>query len=199
MTLNLKEIYSQSWNIFKNDWGKFVLFSVIVLIVTIFPILGYFLQFFTTLLLMNAILHITRGESIKFSTFFLVKEVFNKASVLLLLLLWICSIVSAQIMTDLTFSTLLGIFFFILAVIFFPIFCVIIEKNLSLKEALSYSAKLTKKVRLEILLIVIINFLICLLGAFCFLVGILVSIPIVAISTVLIYSELEKNINNQEI
>ena len=199
MTLNLKKIYSESWNIFKKDWGKFVLFSFIICIVTLFPILGYILQFFTTLLLINAILHATKGESLKFSTFFLIKEVLKKTSVFLLILLWIYSIISNQTLSEPIFSALLGVFSLILVVIFFPIFCVVIEKDLSLKEAFSYSANLTKKLRLEILLIIFINLLICILGAFLFLIGITIAIPIVAISTVLIYIELEKSINNQTV
>lgn len=194
MILNLKEIYSQSWNIFQKDWGKFIFFSIIILIVTFFPILGYILQFFTSLLLINAILHIIKGETIKFSTFFLTKEVLNKTSFLLLVLLWIYSIISYQTLREPVFSAILAVFSLILVVMFFPILCVVIEKNFSLKEALSYSAKLTKDVRLEILLIILINLLICLLGIFCFLIGIIVSIPIVSISTVLVYIELEKRI-----
>lgn len=190
MYLNLKDIYSKSWNIFAKSWWQYVLFSLIMMLILIIPF-GSILQTLLALLMFNAVLLFIKNGSISFSDFFKFKEVLNTNSILLIVII-ACFYALLEILGFSVLYTIFAIVYFILSIILFPLFCVVIDKQLSFKEAILYSAKLTKNIRIEILLIMIINLIIGLIGALIFLVGVFVAIPIVSIATVLVYKELEK-------
>ena len=84
---------------------------------------------------------------------------------------------------------------FIISIVFFPLLCVLIDKHLSVKETILYSAKLTKDLRTEIFLIMAVNFIIAVFGILLFLIGIFVAIPIVTIAIVKTYLLLDEKIN----
>jgi len=191
MYLNLKDIYSQSWNIFAKNWGKYILFSLIMLLVLMIPF-GSILQTLMVLLMFKAILVYIKNGSISFSDFFKFSEVLNTNSILLIVIIG-CIYACLEILGFSVLYTIISIVYFILSIILFPIFCVVIDKKLSFKDVFSYSAKLTKNIRFELLLVMIINLLIGLIGACALLIGVFVAIPIVSIATVVIYKELEKS------
>ena len=187
MRLNLKNIYSESWNIFTRNWWEYIIVTFIMLVLLYIPF-GNILQILILCLMFNAILLFIKNGSISFSDFFKFKTVLNPTVISIIVIIGLCYF-GFQI---LDFSAVY-IIFSILGIILFPLFCVAIDKNLSLKNTVLYSAKLTKNIRKEILLIMIINFIIGLIGILIFFVGIFVAIPIVSIATVVIYKELEKN------
>lgn len=94
-------------------------------------------------------------------------------------------------------SMLLSLIGAILSIIFFPVFCVLVDKNFNIKETVSYSAKLTKDIRIEIILIMLINLVLAVAGAMLLLVGIFVAMPIGMIATVKVYTLLEQRLNSQ--
>jgi len=73
----------------------------------------------------------------------------------------------------------------------------LINEHLGPIEAIKRSMKLTKGVRLEIFLFIILTCLINLLGALCLIVGIFVTAPISLIAFVYVYKELAKQEDNK--
>ena len=197
MVLNLKEIYSDSWGIFVKNWWQYVVFSIIMIAMTIVPFLGPILQIVMALLLLKAIFKSIKGENISFSDFFNFKSVFNNTGIALIIIVG-CVYALLDLLDYSVLYIILSLAYFILSIILFPIFCVAIDKYLPLKEAVLYSAKLTKNMRLEILLVMVINFIIGLVGVFCFFIGIFVAIPIVFIAMFVIYRKLEE-ISNKKV
>ena len=87
----------------------------------------------------------------------------------------------------------IGVILFYLTLVFFPIFCVAVDKKtLSFKEMFCLSAKLTKGARTDVFVFLILGGVIFMVGSLLLLVGIFVAIPIVCIATVLFYLELDK-------
>ena len=194
--MNLKEIYSDSWGIFVKNWWQYVVFSIIMIAISIVPFLGPIFQTIIFLLFFSAILKSIRGENISFSDFFNLKSVFNNTGIALIVIVG-CVYALLDLLDYSLLYTILSLVYFILSIILFPIFCVAVDKDLTLKEAVLYSAKLTKNMRLEILLVMVINFIIALVGIFCFFIGILVAVPIVFIAISFIYRKLEEISNKQ--
>lgn len=191
MRLNLKDIYSQSWNIFTRNWWEYILVTFIMLVLLYIPF-GNILQMLILCLMFNAVLLFVKNGSISFSDFFNFKTVLNPTVISIIVIIGLCYF-GFQLLDFSALYIIFSIVYFIFAIILFPLFCVAIDKNLSLKDTVLYSAKLTKNIRKEILVIMIINFFIGLVGILIFFVGIFVAIPIVSIATVIVYKELEKN------
>ncbi|MDD2523380.1 MAG: hypothetical protein PHT81_00885 [Endomicrobiaceae bacterium] len=194
MVLDLNSIYSLAWSIFKKNWWEYVLISLIMLVLMLFP-LGGILQFFVMLLMINAILKALRGNEITFLSFFQFKEIWNSKVIIFVVALGIYSFF-LQGINSIALSVVLTIIGFIISVIFFPILCVLIDKQFNIKETILYSAKLTKTIRGEILLIMAVNFIIGILGILLLFVGIFIAIPIITIVIVKTYLLLDDRFNS---
>ncbi|MEA5001183.1 MAG: hypothetical protein VB017_04795 [Endomicrobiaceae bacterium] len=192
MFLDLNSIYSSSWGIFKKNWWQYVVVSFIMFILILIP-LGGILQFFVMLMMMNAILKAFRGNDINFAEFFKFKEIFNAKVIIFVVILGLYSFF-LQSINNVILSAVLTLVGFIISVIFFPVLCVLIDKQFNVKETILYSARLTKELRTEILLIMLVNFVIAVLGILLFLIGIFASIPIVTIAIVKTYLLLDEKI-----
>ena len=197
MTLNLTEIYSNSWNIFKKNWWEFIVVSIIMFVLVLIPLLGGIFQFFLSLLMINAILKSIKGEKITFSSFFKVKELLNQKIITIVVAIGLYTLI-VQSITSATVISILMLLGFVIIIIFFPFMCVMIDKNFNIKETILYSAKLTQGVRLEIILLMVVNFLIGLIGVALLFVGIFVATPIITASIVFVYLALDSRLNNTE-
>ena len=197
MTLNFTEIYSNSWNIFKKNWWEFIVVSIIMFVLVLIPLLGGIFQFFLSLLMINAILKSIRGEKITFSSFFKVKELLNQKIITIVVAIGLYTLI-VQSITSATVISILMLLGFVIIIIFFPFMCVMIDKNFNIKETILYSAKLTQGVRLEIILLMVVNFLIGLIGVALLFVGIFVATPIITASIVFVYLALDSRLNNTE-
>ncbi len=196
MTLNFADIYSNSWNIFKKNWWEFIVVSIIMFVLVLVPLgLGGIFQFFVTLLIINAILKSVKDEKISFSTFFKVQELLTPKIITIVVAIGLYTLIVQNItnVVIVSFLTLLG---FVLTIIFFPLMCVMVDKNFDVKETILYSAKLTKGVRFEIVLLMIINFIIGILGIALFFIGILVATPIITIAAVFVYLALDTKLTD---
>lgn len=80
----------------------------------------------------------------------------------------------------------------ILSLIFFFTSYAVVDKNLGPVEAMKESARITKGYRWSLFGLCILLGLVMILGLLCFLVGILVAMPVVALAIVHAYRELEK-------
>lgn len=194
MVLDLNSIYSLAWSIFKKNWWQYVLISLIMLVLMILP-LGGILQFFVMLLMINAILKALRGNEITFSSFFKFKEILNSKVIIAVVALGIYSFI-VQSINSVAVSLILAIIGFVISVIFFPVLCVLIDKQFNIKETILYSAKLTKTIRYEILLVMAVNFIIGILGVLLLLVGVFMAIPIITIAVVKTYLLLDDRLNS---
>lgn len=197
MTLNLTEIYSNSWNIFKKNWWEFIVVSIIMFILVLIPLLGGIFQFFLSLLMINAILKSIKGEKINFSSFFKVKELLNQKIITIVVAIGLYTLI-VQSITSATVISILMLLGFVIIIIFFPFMCVMIDKNFNIKETILYSEKLTRGIRLEIILLMVVNFLIGLIGVALLFVGIFAATPIITISIVFVYLALDSRLNNTE-
>ena len=194
MFLNLKEIYLPSWEIFLKNWWEYVVITVIMFALIFIPFVGTILQFFILLAMIRAILKPVRGSVINFSDFLQFKEILNLKTTVFAIGLGIYYMIMQNVPS---LSMLLSLIGAVLSIIFFPVFCVLVDKNFNIKETVSYSAKLTKNIRVEIILIMLINLVLVVAGAMLLLVGIFVAMPIGMIATVKIYTLLEQRLNSQ--
>lgn len=192
MVLDLNSIYSSSWSVFKRNWWEYIVISLIMFVLILLP-LGGVLQFFVMLMMMNAILKAFRGNEINFASFFRFKDFFNSKVIIFVIVLGIYSFV-LQSTNGVIVSAVLTLIAFIISIVFFPLLCVLIDKQFNVKETFLYSAKLTKDVRSEIFLIMIVNFIIAVLGILLFLVGVFLAIPIVTIAIVKTYLLLDEKL-----
>lgn len=196
MSLNFSQIYSNSWDIFKKNWWEFIVVSIIMFVLVFVPLgLGGIFQFFVTLLMINAILKSIKGEKISFSSFFKVKELLNPKIITIVVAIGLYTLI-VQNITSVVVVSLLTLLGFVLTIIFFPLMCVMVDKNFDVKETILYSAKLTQGVRLEIILLMFVNFLIGIIGFALAFVGIFVATPIITISIVFAYLTLDAKLNN---
>jgi hypothetical protein len=194
MFLNLKEIYLPSWEVFLKNWWEYVVITVIMFLLIFIPLIGSIVQVFIMLAMISAILKSIRGTVIKFSDFLQFKEILNSKTAVFIIGVGLYYFLMQRVPS---LSMLLSLVGAVLSVIFFPIFCVLVDKNFSIKETISYSAKLTKNIRVEIVLIMLVNLLIGIAGAILLLVGIFVAVPICLIATVKVYILLEQRLNSQ--
>ena len=194
MFLNMKEIYLPSWETFVKNWWEYIVVTAIMFLFIFVPLLGSIIQIFMALAIINAILKVVRGGSVIFSDFFRFKEIFSLKTVIFAAGLGVYYFV---VQNAALFSTLLSLAGVVLSVIFFPLFCVLVDKKFNIKETVLYSAKLTKGIRTDILLVMLINVLICIAGAVLLFVGIFVAVPIMLIATVKVYTLLENRLNSQ--
>ncbi|MDD5021914.1 MAG: hypothetical protein PHR82_07310 [Endomicrobiaceae bacterium] len=194
MFLNLKEIYLPSWEIFLKNWWEYVVITVIMFALIFIPLAGSIAQVFIMLAMISAIIKSVRGNTIKFSDFLQFKEILNlKTSVFAIGL----GFYYFLIQNVASLSMLLSLVGAVLSVIFFPVFCVLVDKNFNIKETISYSAKLTKDIRVEIILIMLVNLIIAIVGAMLLFVGVFVAMPIGMIATVKVYTILEQKLNSK--
>ena len=194
MFLNLKEIYLPSWEIFLKNWWEYIVITVIMFALIFVPFVGSIIQVFIMLAMISAILKSVRGNVIKFSDFLQFKEIFNLKTAVFAIGLGFYYFLIQNVAS---LSMLLSLVGAVLSVIFFPIFCVLVDKNFSIKETISYSAKLTKDVRVEIVLILLINLIATIVGAMLLLVGVFVAMPVCMIATVKVYTLLEQRLTSQ--
>lgn len=196
MVLDFKQIYSDAWAVFKKNWWEYVVVTIIMGIFSIIPFIGGFLQLFMYFLVLNAILKSVKGEQISFSSFFNFKEITNQKVMVIFVAVALIGLVMQSAATDTTAAVILSLVVLVLSIFFFPLFCVMLDKDFSIKDTITKSLQLTQGARIAILVIMILNFIIGLIGVVLLLIGVLVAIPIIAISTVLVYRSLEKLQNN---
>ncbi len=191
MVLNFKQIYLDSWDVFKKNWWEFIVVTIIMGLFSIIPFIGNILQLFMYILVLNAVLKVIKGETISFSSFFNFKEVCNQRVITIFVIVAILGLVLQALSTDTTAAIILSVIIFILTVLLFPLFCVMLDKDISVKEVFSNSLQLTKGARIDIIILMILDFVIGILGVILLLVGVLVAIPIITIATVQAYKSLQ--------
>lgn len=197
MFLQLDSIYSSAWNVFTKNWWQYVIVSLIMVALLLLP-LGGILQLFVMVLMMNVVLKALRGNAITFSSFLQFKEIFNVKVIVFAIALGLYAFI-VQIINSVALSAILTIAGFVLSIIFFPVLCVLVDKQFNIKETILYSEKLTKTLRLEILLVMLVNFIIGMVGVLLLFVGIFVAIPVITIATVKTYLLLDAKLNSQEV
>ncbi len=191
MVLNFKQIYSDSWNLFKKNWWEYVVVTIIMGLLSLIPFIGVFLQLFMYFLVLNAILKSIKGEDISFSNFFDFKKITNQKVITIFIAVAVIGLLIQSVSTDIATALIISLAILILMVLFFPIFCVMLDKNLGIKDTIVNSLQLTKGARIDILILMILNFLIGILGVILLFVGTFIAIPIVTISTVVTYKSLQ--------
>jgi len=195
MFFNLKDIYLKSWNVFAVNWWKFIVYSLILVLFVSFPFISIF-QTLMVLLMFSAILKFLKESFISFSDFFNFKSVLNPTAVSVVVIIGFMQACLQIFDFPVIVYIILAILYLVLSIVLFPLFCVSIDKNLNLKEAILYSAKLTKGLRIELLIITIINLFLGIIGLLFFFLGIFITLPIVLIVNVLAYIEMEKKFSN---
>lgn len=196
MVLNFKEIYSSSWDVFKKNWWEYVVVTIIMGLLSLIPYIGVFLQLFMYFLVLNAILKSIKGEDISFSNFFDFKEITNQKVITIFVVVSVLGLLIQSISTNAAIAIIVSLAVLVLTVLFFPLFCVMLDKDFDIKETILNSLLLTKGARFDILILVILNFIIGMLGIILLFVGVLVAIPIVTISTVFAYMSLQNKAEN---
>ncbi len=194
MFLNLKEIYLPAWQIFLKNWWEYIVVTLVMFILVFIPFVGAIIQVFVIFSIIAAMLKAVKNNQINFSDFLKFKDIFNFKTVAFAVVLGIYYLLIQRFPSV---SILLSLAGAVLSVIFFPVFCVVVDKNFKIKETLLYSAKLTKGIRVEIVLIMLMNLLIGIAGAFLLLVGVFVAMPVALIATVKVYTLLENRLNSQ--
>ncbi|MDD4166342.1 MAG: hypothetical protein PHN29_04880 [Endomicrobiaceae bacterium] len=194
MFLNLKEIYLPAWQIFLKNWWEYIVVTLVRFILVFITFVVAILQVFVIFSIINAMLKAVKNNQINFSDFLKFKDIFNFKTVAFAAVLGIYYFL---IQNFPSVSILLSLFGAVLSVIFFPVFCVLIDKNFTIKDTILYSAKLTKGVRAEIVFIMLMNLLIGIAGAFLLFVGVFVAMPVALIATVKVYTLLENRLNSQ--
>jgi hypothetical protein len=194
MFLNLKEIYLPAWQIFLKNWGEYIVVTLVMFILVFIPFVGAIIQIFVIFSIIAAMLKAVKNNQINFSDFLKFKDIFNFKTVAFAVVLGIYYLL---IQNFPSVSMLLSLAGAVLSVIFFPVFCVLIDKNFTIKDTVLYSAKLTKGIRVEIVLIMLMNLLIGIAGAFLLFVGVFVAMPVALIATVKVYTLLENRLNSQ--
>lgn len=191
MVLDLKDVYLTSWNIFKKNWWQYIVVTLILMLCMFVPYVGSILQFFMMLLVLNATLKAVKGEDISFASFFDFKSVFTVKSVIFVVIFAVYSFIMQLGVDSVVVSLILAVVGIAISIIFYPIMCVIIDKNLGVKDTILHSAALTKGVRLEIVIVMILNLFIGFLGVLLLVVGVFVALPIIIATTAVVYSVLE--------
>lgn len=194
MFLNLKEIYLPAWQIFLKNWWEYIVVTLVMFILVFIPFVGAIIQIFVIFSIIAAMLKAVKNNQINFSDFLKFKDIFNFKTVAFAVVLGIYYLL---IQNFPSVSMLLSLAGAVLSVIFFPVFCVLIDKNFTIKDTVLYSAKLTKGIRVEIVLIMLMNLLIGIAGAFLLFVGVFVAMPVALIATVKVYTLLENRLNSQ--
>lgn len=192
MVLDLKDVYLTSWNIFKKSWWQYVLVTLILMFCMFIPYIGSILQFFMMLLVLNASLKAIKGEDISFSSFFDLKKVFTGKTIIFIVIFAVYSFIMQLGVDNVVMSLILAVIGIAVSIIFFPIMCVIIDKDLNVKDTILHSAALTKGVRFEIIIVMILNLFIGFLGVLLLVIGVFVALPIIIATTAVVYSVLEK-------
>ena len=193
MVLDLKNVYGTAWNIFKKSWWQYIIVTLILMICMFIPFIGSLLQFFFMLLVLNAALKGARGEEVTFSSFFDFKTVFTMKAVIFVVIFGIYSFIMQLGANSVTLSIILAIIGIVISVVLYPIMCVIIDKDLGIKDTIVNAAALTKGVRFEIIVIMILNLVIGFLGVILLVIGIFVALPVIIASTAVVYNLLDKN------
>lgn len=196
MVLDFKQIYSDSWDVFKKNWWQLIVVTVIMAVLALIPLIGNFLQLFMYCLILNAILKSVKGEDISFSSFFNFKDVANKKVITILVVIALFGLFMQAISDAQILAGILTLAVLVLTVLIFPLFCVMLDKDLSIKETITDSFNLTKGARVDIIIFLVLNFIIAVLGVILLFVGIFVAIPIITIATVLVYIALSKKAIN---
>ena len=194
MFLNLKEIYLPAWQIFLKNWWEYIVVTLVMFILVFIPFVGAIIQVFVIFSIIAAMLKAVKNNQINFSDFLKFKDIFNFKTVAFAVVLGIYYLLIQRFPSV---SILLSLAGAVLSVIFFPVFCVVVDKNFTIKDTVLYSAKLTKGIRGEIVLIMLMNLLIGIAGAFLLLVGVFVAMPVALIATVKVYTLLENRLNSQ--
>lgn len=194
MFLNLKEIYLPAWQIFLKNWWEYIVVTLVMFILVFIPFVGAIIQVFVIFSIIAAMLKAVKNNQINFSDFLKFKDIFNFKTVAFAVVLGIYYLLIQRFPSV---SILLSLAGAVLSVIFFPVFCVLIDKNFTIKDTVLYSAKLTKGIRVEIVLIMLMNLLIGIAGAFLLFVGVFVAMPVALIATVKVYTLLENRLNSQ--
>jgi len=194
MFLNLKEIYLPAWQIFLKNWWEYIVVTLVMFILVFIPFVGAIIQVFVIFSIIAAMLKAVKNNQINFADFLKFKDIFNFKTVAFAVVLGIYYLLIQRFPSV---SILLSLAGAVLSVIFFPVFCVVVDKNFTIKETLLYSAKLTKDIRGEIVLIMLMNLLIGIAGAFLLIVGVFVAMPVALIATVKVYTLLENRLNSQ--
>jgi len=192
MVLDLKDVYLTSWNIFKKSWWQYIVVTLILMLCMFIPYVGSILQFFMMLLVLNAALKAVRGEDISFSSFFDFKKVFTVKSIIFVVIFAVYSFIMQLGVDSVVISLILAVIGIAISIIFYPIMCVIIDKDLNVKDTILHAAALTKGVRFEIIIVMILNLFIGFLGVLLLIVGVFIALPVIIATTAVVYSSLEK-------
>jgi len=192
MVLDLKDVYLTSWNIFKKSWWQYIVVTLILMLCMFIPYVGSILQFFMMLLVLNAALKAVRGEDISFSSFFDFKKVFTVKSIIFVVIFAVYSFIMQLGVDSVVISLILAVIGIAISIIFYPIMCVIIDKDLNVKDTILHAAALTKGVRFEIIIVMILNLFIGFLGVLLLIVGVFIALPVIIATTAVVYSALEK-------
>ncbi len=196
MVLDFKQIYSDSWSTFKKNWWEYITVTIIMGLLSIIPFIGGILQLFMYFLVLNAILKSVKGEDISFSNFFKFKEITNQKVITIFVIIVIFGLLIQAMSDNTTAAIIISLATFVLTVLFFPIFCVMLDKNLDVKSTFINSFDLTKGARIDILIIMVLNFIIGILGIILLFIGIFVAIPVITISSVFTYKTLQIKAEN---
>ena len=199
MVLDLKNVYGSAWNVFKKSWWQYIIVTLILMICMFIPYIGSLLQFFFMLLVLNAALKGAREEEVSFSSFFDFKAVFTVKVLIFVVIFAVYSIIMQMGANNLTLSLILAIIGIVISVILYPIMCVIIDKDLGIKDTILHAAALTKGVRFEIIIIMILNLIIGFLGVIFLVIGVFVALPVIVASTAVVYVLLEQNYSSSEV
>ena len=191
MVLDLKEVYLTSWNIFKKSWWQYVVVTLILMACMFIPYVGALLQFLMMLLILNAALKAVKGEDVSFSSFFDFKKVFTVKTLIFIVIFAIYSFIMQLGVDNVVLSLILAIIGIAISIILFPIMCVIIDKDLNVKDTILHAAALTKGVRFEIIIVMILNLFIGFLGVLLLIIGVFIALPIIMATTAVVYSVLE--------
>ncbi|WP_413853144.1 hypothetical protein [Candidatus Ruminimicrobium bovinum] len=192
MVLDLKDVYLTSWNIFKKSWWQYIIVTLILMACMFVPYVGSILQFFMMLLVLNAALKAVKGEDISFSSFFDFKKVFTVKSIIFVVIFAVYSFIMQMGVDSVVISLILAVIGIAISIIFYPIMCVIIDKDLNVKDTILHAATLTKGVRFEIVIVMILNLFIGFLGVLLLIIGVFVALPVIIATTAVVYSVLEK-------
>jgi hypothetical protein len=191
MVLDLKEVYLTSWNIFKKSWWQYVVVTLILMACMFIPYVGALLQFFMMLLILNAALKAVKGEDVSFSSFFDFKKVFTVKTLIFIVIFAVYSFIMQLGVDNVVLSLILAIIGIAISIILFPIMCVIIDKDLNVKDTILHAAALTKGVRFEIIIVMILNLFIGFLGVLLLIIGVFIALPVIMATTAVVYSVLE--------
>ena len=193
MVLDLKNVYGSAWNIFKKSWWQYIIVTLILMFCMFVPYIGSLLQFFFMLLVLNAALKGARGEEVTFSSFFDFKTVFTMKAFIFVILFAVYSFIMQLGANSITLSIILAIIGIVISIVLYPIMCVIIDKDLGVKDTILHAAALTKGVRFEIIIIMILNLFIGFLGVILLVIGVFIALPVIMASTAVVYNLLEQN------